>query len=172
MSFVEPPDLPASIAPPHRVAAFDCGEESLNTYLRTFALANHRAGYARTFVACDRHQTVLGYYTLTASQVAHEDASERLVKGAARHPVPVALLARLAVDRTAQGRRLGQSLLLDAIHRVLAVAESVGIRALLVHAKHERAAGFYRKYAGFDPLPGNSLALCLLLKDARKTLRR
>ena len=172
MSFVAPPEPPVVIGPHHRVAAFDCGEESLDAYLRAFALANHRAGYARTFVTCDRANTVLGYYTLTASQVAHEDASERLVKGAARHPVPVALLARLAVDRTAQGRRLGQSLLLDAIRRVLAVAETVGIRALLVHAKHGRAAEFYRKHAGFEPLPGNSLALCLLLKDARKTLRR
>lgn len=172
MSSVEPPDAPESIGSHHRVAAFDCGEEPLNAYLRKFALANHQAGDARTFVAGDRVHTVLGYYTLTASQVAHENASERLVKGAARHPVPVALLARLAVDRTAQGRRLGQSLLLDAIRRVLEVAEAVGIRALLVHAKHERAVEFYRKHAGFEPLPGDPLALFLLLKDARKTLRR
>ena len=171
MSSVELPDAPESVGPQHRVAAFDCGDEALNSYLRKFALANHQAGYARTFVACDRQHAVLGYYTLTASQVAHENASERLGKGAARHPVPVALLARLAVDRTAQGRRLGQGLLLDAIRRVLGVAESVGIRALLVHAKHERAAEFYRKYAGFEPLPGDPLAFYLLLKDARKTLR-
>ena len=172
MSSVERPNLPESIGPPHQVTAFDCGEEALNVYLRKFALANHQAGYARTFVTCDSHHVVLGYYTLTASQVAHENAPARLVKGAARHPIPVALLARLAVDRTTQGRRLGQSLLLDAIRRVLEVSESVGIRALLVHAKHERAAGFYRKHAGFEPLPGDPLARYLLLKDARKTLRR
>jgi GNAT superfamily N-acetyltransferase len=152
--------------------AFDCGEEALNGYLRKFALANHQAGYARTFVACDEHQVVLGYYTLTASQVLHENASERLAKGAARHPIPVALLARVAVHRSAQGRRLGQSLLLDAIRRVRNAAESLGIRALLVHAKHPPAADFYRQQAGFVPLPGDPLALCLLLKDARKTLPR
>jgi GNAT superfamily N-acetyltransferase len=170
MSFAEPPDRPEPIGGHHRVASFDCGEEALNAYLRKFALGNHQAGYARTFVTCDREQTVLGYYTLTASQVLHEAASERLAKGAARHPIPVALLARLAVDKTAQGRRLGQSLLLDAIRRIQHVSESVGIRALLVHAKHERASEFYRHFAGFEPLPGDPLALYLLLKDARKTL--
>src|ERR1019366_2624703 len=105
------PNPPVPIASQHRVSAFDCGEEALNAYLRKFALANHQAGYARTFVVCDELDTVFGYYTLTASQVMHEDASERLAKGAARHPIPVVLLARLAVNKTAQGRRLGQSLL-------------------------------------------------------------
>lgn len=170
MSFAETPDAPEPIAGLHQAAAFDCGEETLNVYLRRYALANHQAGYARTFVSCGSSHSVLGYYTLTASQVLHENASERLAKGAARHPIPVALLARLAVDKSAQGRRLGQSLLLDAIRRVLSAAESLGIRALLVHAKNESAASYYRKQAGFEPLPGDPLALCLLLKDARKTL--
>ncbi len=164
------PSTPIPIASQHRVAAFDCGEEALNAYLRRYALANHQAGYARTFVVCGEADTVCGYYTLTASQVLHEDASARLARGAARHPIPVVLLARLAVDKTAQGRRLGQSLLLDAIRRVLEVSESLGVRALLVHAKHERASDFYRRMAGFEPLPGDPLALCLLLKDVRKTL--
>jgi predicted N-acetyltransferase YhbS len=95
-----------------------------------------------------------------------------IVLRAARHPIPVALLARLAVDKSAQGRRLGRSLLLDAIHRVLNAADALGIRALVVHAKHDRAADFYRRQAGFEPLPGDPLALYLLLKDARKTLLR
>ncbi|MBM3854811.1 MAG: GNAT family N-acetyltransferase [Verrucomicrobia bacterium] len=167
-----PPSPPVPIASQHRVSAFDCGEEALNAYLRKFAVANHQSGYARTFVVCDELDTVIGYYTLTASQVMHEDASERLAKGAARHPIPVVLLARLAVDQTAQGRRLGQSLLLDAIRRVLDAAESLGVRALLVHAKHEQASDFYRRLAGFEPLPGDPLALYLLLKDARRTLAR
>ena len=165
------PNHPVPITSQHRVSSFDCGEDALNAYLRKFALANHHAGYARTFVVCGEADTVCGYYTLTASQVLHEDASERLARGAARYPIPVVLLARLAVDKSAQGHRLGQGLLLDAIRRVLDVAESLGVRALLVHAKHERASDFYRRMAGFEPLPGDPLALCLLLKDARKTLR-
>jgi GNAT superfamily N-acetyltransferase len=172
MSFTEPPDVPEPIAVHHQTGAFDCGEEALNAYLRKFALANHQSGYARTFVSCGGNHAVLGYYTLTASHVLHENATERLAKGAARHPIPVALLARLAVDKSAQGRRLGQSLLLDAIRRVLHAAEELGLRALLVHAKHDRAADFYRKWAGFEPLPNDPLALYLLLKDARRTLPR
>lgn len=172
MSFVEPPKAPEPSTGHHHGVSFDCGEEALNAYLRKFALANHQAGYARTFVSCGSNPTVLGYYTLTASQVLHESASDRLAKGAARHPIPVALLARLAVDKSSQGQRLGQSLLLDAIRRVLNAAEALGIRALLVHAKHERAANFYHKHAGFEPLPGDPLALYLLLKDARKSLQR
>jgi GNAT superfamily N-acetyltransferase len=171
MSSAKTPRTPEPIGPHIQFAAFDCGEEALNSYLRKFAFANHQAGYARTFVSCDDQNIVLGYYTLTAAQVLHENASERLAKGAARHSIPVVLLARLAVDKTAQGRRLGQSLLLDAIRRVLSVSESVGIRALLVHAKNDRASDFYRKYAGFEPLPGDPLALYLLVKDARKSLK-
>ena len=75
------PDSPVPIASQHRVSAFDCGEEALNAYLRKFALANHQAGYARTFVVCGEADIVCGYYTLTASQVLHEDASERLARG-------------------------------------------------------------------------------------------
>lgn len=172
MSSADQPSAAEPIGPHHQSADFDCGEEALNGYLRKFALANHQAGYARTFVSCDAAGRVLGYYTLTAGQILHERASERLSKGAARHPIPVALLARLAVDRSAQGRRLGQSLLLDAIRRVLDASASMGIRALLVHAKHERAADFYGRHAGFAPLPGDPLALYLLLKEARKTLLR
>lgn len=170
MSFEGLLSVPEPIAGYHRTAAFDCGEEALNEYLRRFAHANHQAGFSRTFVCCDVSQAVLGYYTLTASQVLHENAGERLAKGAARHPIPVALLARLAVDKSVQGRRLGQSLLLDAIRRVLGAADELGIRALLVHAKHDRAADFYRRHAGFETLPGDPLVLYLLLKDARRTL--
>jgi len=169
MSFTEPPNAPEPIAAHHQVAAFDCGEEALNAFLRKSALANHQAGYARTFVSCDANHAVVGYHTLAAGQVLHEYASERVAKGAARHPIPAALLARLAVAKSAQGRRLGQSLLLDAIRRVLHAAAELGLRALLVHAKDDRAADFYRKCAGFEPLPGDPLALYLLLKDARKT---
>lgn len=170
MSSGESPDIPEAIGAEHQVSAFDCGVEALNVYLRKFALANHQAGYARTFVSCDNRRVVLGYYTLTAAQVLHANAGVRLAKGAARHPIPVALLARLAVDRTAQGRRLGQGLLLDAIRRVLSVAESLGIRALLVHAKDDQAVDFYCRFGGFEPLPGDPLALYLLLKDTRKSL--
>jgi|SRR6185312_13436050 len=163
---------PEPIAGGHQTAGFGCGEEALDIYLWKFALANHQAGYARTFVSCDADRRVLGYYSLAAGQILRAEASERLSRGAALHPIPIVVLARLAVDRNAQGHRLGQSLLLDAIRRVLSAAEPVGIRAILVHAKHEQAADYYRKYAGFESLPGNPLVLSLLLKDARRALSK
>ena len=104
---------------------------------------------------------------MAASQILYADAPARLQKGAPRHPVPVVLLARLAVDRAWQGKGLGAGLLKDAIIRVLAAAEGVGIRALLVHAKDEAAKAFYERY-DFAPLPGYPMHLALLLKDARR----
>jgi len=97
----------------------------------------------------------------------HADVPSRPQKGVARHPVPVVLLARLAVDRAWQGKGLGPALLKDGILRVLHAAEGVGIRALLVHAKDEKAKVFYQHF-NFEPLPGYPLHLVLPLKDARK----
>jgi len=149
------------------LAAFDCGSPALNEFLIRHALANHQAGTARTFVATSARNVVVGYYSLSAAQVLYADASPRLAKGLARHPIPVVLLARLAVDCNWQGKGLGPGLLKDAILRVLAASEGVGVRALLVHAKDETAKSFYLHY-NFEPLPGYPLHLVLLLKDARK----
>jgi len=156
---------PEPIGPQHSVAAFDCGAPALNEFLVRHALTNHQAGSAKTFVAASGSHVVVGYYSLTASQVLYADAPARLLKGVARHPIPVVLLARLAVDRTLQGKGLGPGLLKDAILRVLAAAEGIGVRALLVHAKDDTAKRFYLHY-DFEPLPGCPLHLVLLLKDA------
>ncbi len=107
------------------------------------------------------------YYSLAASQILYADAPARLRKGAPRNPVPVVLLARLAVNRTWPGKGLGAGLLKDAIIRVLTAAEGVGVRALVVHAKDEAAKAFYERYV-FVPLPSYPMHLVLLLKDARR----
>ena len=150
------------------VSGFDCGVPELNIYLIRHALHNHRAGAAKTFVATANDE-VAGYYSLAASQVVHAAAPERIRKGLAAHPVPVVLLARLAVDSRWQGKSLGRALLKDAILRVLTAAEGIGIRALLVHAKDDKAQAFYQRF-GFEPLPEHSLHLMLLLKDAKRQL--
>jgi GNAT superfamily N-acetyltransferase len=155
------------IGPHHQVAGFDCGVAPLNDYLVKYALANHQAATARTFVATGDRHTVVAYYSLAAAQIIYADATPRLQKGAPRHPVPAVLLARLAVDRIMQRQGVGAALLKDAILRTLAAAESIGIRALLVHAKDEAAKAFYQRY-DFEPLPGHPLHLVLLLKDTRK----
>jgi GNAT superfamily N-acetyltransferase len=170
MSLTAPLHRPEPIGVHHQVGAFDCGAPALNEFLIRHALTNHQAGSAKTFVATTDDHVVVGYYGLTASQVLYADAPTRLQKGVARHPIPVVLLARLAVDRTWQGKGLGPGLLKDAILRVLGAAEGVGIRALLVHAKDEKAKAFYQHF-NFEPLPGYPLHLVLLLKDARKIVR-
>ena len=113
---------------------------------------------------------MLGYYSLGAASVEYDAATERMKKGLARHPIPVLLLARLAVDRSWQGRGLGAGLLLDALRRVVAAAEIVGIRAVLVHAKNDAARRFYEHF-DFDPSPVDPLQLFLLVKEIARLIK-
>jgi predicted N-acetyltransferase YhbS len=149
----------------HRIADFDCGREALNRYLIRYAWQNQQAGAAQSWVALDG-DVVIGYYTLVVSEVAFEDAAERLRKGLARHPVPVMLLARLAVSHGRQGSKLGGGLLKDALLRTLQAADIAGIRALVVHAKDDHARAFYERF-DFAPSPTDPFHLFVLLKDVR-----
>lgn len=158
---------PEPIARSHRLERFDCGAAELNEFLLRHAWASHQSGSARTFVATTGNGDVVGFYSLAASQVLHADAPARMQKGVARHPVPVVLLARLAVDRAWQGKGQGSALLKDAILRVLGAAEGIGIRAILVYAKDEAAMSFYLRH-DFSAMPGCPMHLVLLLKDARR----
>lgn len=109
---------------------------------------------------------VIGYHTIVVGQALHADAPERVVKGMPRHPIPLLILARLAVHVDWQGRGVGAGLLLDAMGRVLQVAEIAGVHALAVHAKDERAAAFYERF-GFMPSPTDSRHLMMPIKDIR-----
>jgi GNAT superfamily N-acetyltransferase len=159
----------AKLAAGHAVDVFDCGGDALNAYLSRHALANQRAGGAQTYVAA-MAEHVVGYYSLATGQVEYADAPERLRKGLARHPVPIILLARLAVDRGWQGRGLGSALLLDALRRSLGAADIIGVRAIMVHAKDESARRFYEHF-DFDPSPVEPLHLFLLVKDIAALLK-
>lgn len=147
---------------------FDCGNDALNTYLKRFALQNHRAGSARTYVAA-RGRDVVAYYTLAYGSISHEEATSRARAGLARHPIPVLVLARLAVDTREQGRGIGKGLLKDALLRTIQASEIAGLRAIVVHAKNESAQAFYLKF-GFAPSPIDDLHLMLLMKDLRHSL--
>jgi len=114
-------------------------------------------------------KTVIGFYTIVAGEARHVDAPERVVKGMPRYPIPQLVLARLAVHSEWQGRGIGAGLLLDALGRVLQVADIVGVRSLAVHAKDDSAAGFYRHF-GFVPSPTDSRHLFLLIKDIRAAI--
>lgn len=153
---------PQSLAATHLFDGFNCGEPSLDDWLKRRALTNHLNGASRTFVVVNPDQCVLGYYALAAGAVAHQDATSA-VRRNMPDPVPVMVLARLAVDARVQGIKLGAALLQDAVTRVRSVAENAGVRALLVHALNERAKQFY-EYYGFRASLVDSMTLMLPLK--------
>ena len=153
----------------HDPSSFDCGKPSLDGWLKRYALTNQQNDSARTYVAA-RSSTVVGYYSLTAGSVQRDASPARVAKGLAAHPIGVILLARLAIDRSEQGTGLGKALLIDALSRAADAADSIGARAILVHAIDEEAVSFYKKF-GFEPSPLEPNQLMLLMKDLRATLK-
>jgi GNAT superfamily N-acetyltransferase len=147
----------------HSIESFDCGREELNRYLLRYAWQNQQAGAAQTYVG----DAVIGYYTLAVGHVMRQEAPERLTKGLARHPVPIMLLARLAIAHRWQGQGVGKALLKDAMLRTLQAADIAGIRAFAVHAKDEEARRFYLKF-DFTRSPADPMHLFVLLKDVRR----
>lgn len=169
MEAEKPPlDSPVPLDAGHDLSLFDCGVPALNNYLQKFALQNQRSHSARTYVAT-RGRRVVGYYTLAAASARREETPARVAKGLAGHPVPVILLARLAVDASEKGAGLGAGLLKDALLRTVAAADIVGCRAVMVHAKDEAAKAFYQRF-GFVPAPSDPFRLFLLMKDIRASL--
>jgi len=152
------------LAASHRLDDFECGEAALDDWLKRRALAQS-SGASRTFVVTDQDGLVCGYYAMAAGAVSHELATSG-VRRNMPDPVPVMVLARLAVDRTAQGQHLGASLLQDAVNRAVAVSQHAGVRALLVHALHEKAKQFYEHY-GFQPSPTHPMTLMLRLSSVK-----
>lgn len=162
---------PEKLTPGHDVAGFQCGKASLDEWLTRFALINQSTGMSTAFVTLFGERTVAGYYALASGGVAHESVPSRISKGIPRHPIPVVILARLAVHVDHQGHGIGRALLLDALGRVNAAADEIGIRALIIHAMDEEAKAFYMRQAEFELSPTNDLHLMLLMKDLRKALR-
>lgn len=158
------------LRPDHLVAGFRCGQADLDCFLTRFALVNQFAGAAQTYVAV-AGDAMVGYYSLTVGEVAHGDAPDRLKKGLARHPVPMMVLARLAVSDSARGQGIGAGLLKDAMLRTIQAADIAGIRALVVHAKDESARRFYEHF-GFISSPTDPLHLHLLVKDIKRIAGR
>jgi GNAT superfamily N-acetyltransferase len=150
------------------VEFFDSGQAALNQFLQRFAPASQKANSAQTYVSC-QEGVVVGFYSLAVGSVAPEDAAPRVLKGIARHPVPVMILARLAVDLKHQGVGLGRALLRDALLRTAQAADIAGIRALLVHAKDHAARQWYLNWE-FEPSETDPFHLFLLLKDLKAML--
>lgn len=153
----------------HERSEFGCGVRALDEYLARFARQNHESGVARTFVAVrsDSPRRVLGYYSISAGAIERENLPARVAKRFARFPIPVARLARLAVEQEWQGRGLGEDLLMDALHRVLRASGDIGIVAMLIDAKEEKAKRFYGRYE-FQSLPDQPLTLWLPMVAIKK----
>ncbi|MFN8589749.1 MAG: GNAT family N-acetyltransferase [Burkholderiaceae bacterium] len=156
------------LAATDQVDAFDCGQAALNQFLKRYAHVNQKSNSAQTYVCC-RGEAVVGFYSLAVGSVEPPVAPSRVTKGLARHPVPVMILARLAVDVVHQRRGLGQALLKDALLRTAQAADIAGIRCLLVHAKDDAARRWYASWE-FESSPTDPYHLFLMLKDLRGLL--
>lgn len=152
---------PQPLQTDHQIHAFTCGEPILDEWLKRRALSNHVSGASRTFVVVNDRRQVVGYYALAAGAVAHRNAL-RAVRQNMPDPVPVMVLARLAIDIQAQGIKLGGALLQDAVKRCVHVSENTGVRAILVHALNDRARQFY-EYYGFKAAVTDPMTLMLRL---------
>jgi GNAT superfamily N-acetyltransferase len=158
---------PEQLRADHRTDAFDCGCPALDDWLRKRALANQKQGASRTYVITDGLR-VVGYYALAAGDIRAEAAIGRFRRNIP-NPIPVALLGRLAVDRTLQGKGLGRGLFRDGAKRILHAADTLGIRGVIVHALSDDAKAFYLAL-GFDPSPAEPMTLMITLADLQASL--
>jgi GNAT superfamily N-acetyltransferase len=158
-------EAPQPLTPGHMLDAFDCGVASLDDWLKRRARRNEAEGASRTFVVCVG-ATVIGYYSLAAGSVLHTLATGK-VRRNMPDPAPVILLGRLAVDRRWQGKGLAADLLADAVLRTIGAAQTIGVRAMLVHAISEDAKRFYEKH-GFRPSQVEPMTLMITIDEARR----
>jgi GNAT superfamily N-acetyltransferase len=158
---------PEPLAAVHQLDTFDSGEPTLDDWLKRRARANQVSGASRTYVAC-QGERVAGYYALASGAIAQAGAPGRFRRNMP-DPIPVVVLARLAVDRTYQGRGLGRAMFRDAAGRVAQAADTIGIRGIVVHAISEEARRFYIAL-GFDPCSRETMTLVVTLQDIRAAL--
>jgi predicted N-acetyltransferase YhbS len=149
--------------------SFDCGAEPLNDYLKKYALQNQKKDAARTYVITAEKNRIVGYYTLVFGSVSFEETTAEISAGLGKYPIPVILLARLAIDKGEKGKGLGKALMRDALLRAVHASEIAGLRAFLVHAKDAAAKSFYEKF-GFEASPHNEFHLFLKMSDIRAAL--
>jgi len=158
---------PEPLSDDHEADGFDSGELSLDDWLKRRARANQASGASRTYVVCERKR-VIGYYALSSGAIAQASVPGKFRRNMP-DPIPVVILARLAVDRTYQGRGLGRAMFRDAALRVDQAADSIGIRGIVVHAISAEARSFYLAL-GFDPCPAEAMTLVVTLRDLRRAI--
>jgi predicted N-acetyltransferase YhbS len=161
---------PAPLTPTHDLQNFDCGNAVMNDWLRKRAGANQESGATRTFVVCDDENKVLGYYALAVGSCERDYAPSNLSRGMP-DPIPMVILARLAIDRSCQRLGLGRHLIADAVMRTLHIAEQAGVRGLLVSAIDDAAAAYYQRL-GFIPAKQSEAVLMLRLSAAKDVIAK
>lgn len=159
---------PQALHAKHQLDDFDCGKPALNDWLVRHAMQAQSSGSARTCVVVEGGR-VVGYFSLAVGQADAMEVPDRIRKGMGSYPIPVVILARLAVSLQDQGKGIGIGMLQEAIRRTIAIADQAGVRALLTHPIDEEASRFYRRF-GFESSPIREQQLLLLLKDARRLL--
>lgn len=169
MAGLMPLEAPQPLTDQHRTTGFDCGDSSLNQWLEQRALANQRSGATRTFVVCDGDGVVKAFVALASGAVAVSASPGRFRRNMP-DPIPVVVLARLAVCCSAQGQGLARAVLADAFERVMRAREQIGVRGILVHAASAAARNFYL-HMGFDPSPTDANTLLLRLVDVEAALK-
>jgi len=154
----------------HLADGFDCGTPILNEWLRVHAWTNHTSGSARVYVSIDSGaKSIAGFYCLSAGAVEPPDAPARVAKGLARHPIPVVLIGRLAVDQKYINQGIGRFLMQDAFQRIIRTANDIGTRAVMVQAKTRAAVAFYQRL-GFQASTTNPMLFFHLIKDVKRSL--
>jgi len=151
----------------HDRKAFDCGVAALNRFLQTQAAKHQRQGFSRTFVLVDddHPSRIRAFYSLSTCEIGRESLADQDMKGLPLHPVPCVMLARLAVDQSRQGEKLGQHMLMDAVRRAALVSQQAGVHAIVVDAKDAQAKRFYQRF-GFRSVADHPLTLYLSLATA------
>jgi GNAT superfamily N-acetyltransferase len=165
VSAADRPTAPQPLAADHELDAFDSGVAALDEWLKRRARPNEAAGASRTFVIC-LGRRVLGYYSLAAASIMHSVATGKTRRNMP-DPVPAVLIGRLALDRSTQGQGLGVALLRDAVLRIVGAAETIGVRAILVHALTKEAKTFYERF-GFRASPVEQMTLMMTIDEVRR----
>jgi GNAT superfamily N-acetyltransferase len=159
---------PELLTEEHDRSSFSCGKPPLNQYLKKYALVNQKNEISRTYVTT-KDRRVIGFYSLAFGSISHDEATQQIKDELPQYPIPIILLARLAVDLKEKGKGLGKGLLRDAMLRTIQAADIGGLRAMLTHAKDEEAKRFYQYY-GFQESPTHPLHLMLSIKEIRANI--
>lgn len=162
--------VPVLLGKDHKRQSFDCGNESLNVFIKQFALQNEKNNSSKTYVIiCKYTKEIVGYYTLSYGSISHEDATEQVRRRMPNYPIPVMILARLAVSKRYQRMGVGRSLLKHSVFQTFEASKIAGLKAFIVHAKDEQSKKFYLNH-GFQESAIDSYHLMISIQEIKQAM--